>query len=92
MCASSIEHNADTVAMKETARERLAYLMWCYQEGYVKAEDRAIGDGNWLLLDASELHPDDVELREHLLVMADEVLRLIDGTVSDIPAHNGEPT
>lgn len=47
--------------------------MWCYQQGYVKAEDRA-GMTNWLLEDPMTLHPDDAALRPHLLAMADEVL------------------
>ena len=69
--------------MTETPRERLAYLMWCFHEGYMKAEDRAVGEGNWLLLPVSDLHPDDVELRENLLAMADEILEAMqqfDGT------------
>lgn len=64
--------------MTETPRERLAWLMWCYQQGYTNAEDRAILT-NWMLEDPATLHPDDAKLRVHLLAMADEVLRLIDG-------------
>lgn len=47
--------------------------MWCFQQGYVKAEDRAILT-NWLLNDESTLHVDDLALKPHLLAMADEVL------------------
>ncbi len=49
----------------------MAYLMWCYQQGYVNVEDRP---PNWLLNDATTLHPDDVVLRDHLLAMVDEWL------------------
>lgn len=58
------------------ARLHLAYLMWCYQQGYVKAEDRG---ANWMEEDANQLHPDDVVLRERLLEMADEILKTLDG-------------
>lgn len=58
---------------RSSARVHLAWLMWCYQQGYVKAEDRA-GMTNWLLEDPMTLHPDDAALRPHLLAMADEVL------------------
>lgn len=54
-------------------REHLAWLMYCYQQGYVKAEDRAIL-ANWLLDDPATLHPDDAALHPHLLAMADEIL------------------
>lgn len=57
----------------EGAREHLAWLMWCFQEGYTNPADREYLD-NWLLDDPSTLHPKDAELRPHLLTMADEVL------------------
>ena len=67
---------ADEKAAYEDARLHLAWLLWCFNEGYVNAEDRAIMT-NWLLADPANLHPDDVALRPHLLAMADEVLALI---------------
>ena len=53
------------------ARFHLAWLIWCYNEGYVKAEDRV---DNWLLHRPATLNHDDLRLRKDLLVMADEVL------------------
>jgi len=64
-----------------TPREHLAWLMWCYQQGYTNGEDRA-GMTNWLLEDPDTLHADDAKLRPHLLAMADEILRLIDGSIA----------
>lgn len=57
----------------ETSRTHIAWLIWCFQQGYVKAEDRAILD-NWLDDDPATLHPRDAELRPHLLALADEVI------------------
>jgi hypothetical protein len=93
--------DADTERMEETPRERLAWLMWCFQQGYVNAEDRA-GMTNWLLEDPETLHPDnvklrslrlhpaDVKLRSHLLAMADEVLTLIDGSWCEVCLVQGD--
>lgn len=50
--------------------------MWCLDQGYVNAEDRAISD-NWLEKDPATLHPDDARLRPHLLSMADEVIAAV---------------
>ena len=57
----------------EAARTHLAWLLWCFGEGYANAADRAIL-ANWLLDDPATLHADDAALRPHLLEMADEVL------------------
>ncbi len=51
----------------ERARTHLAWLIWCFGQGYVKAEDRAILT-NWV-----EEEPD-----ADLLAMADEILSLLD--------------
>lgn len=61
-----------------TPREHLAWLIYCVDHGYTAADDRAILT-NWLLQDPSTLHPDDAELRPHLLAMADEVLEAMVG-------------
>lgn len=58
-------------------REHVAWILWCINQGYVLAEDRAIL-ANWLLDDPSTLHPDDAKIRPGLLDMADEVLNAID--------------
>jgi hypothetical protein len=60
----------------EAVRLRVAWLMWCLNQGYVDAEDRAILD-NWLEEDPATLHSDDARLRPHLLAMADEVIAAV---------------
>ncbi len=61
-----------------TPREHLAWLMWCYQQGYTNAEDRAILT-NWFLDDPANDHREDAKLRVELLAMADEILALTVG-------------
>lgn len=68
--------NADSV------RYHTAWLLWCFNQGYVKAEDRSILT-NWLLEPAGQLSRDDLTLRANLLAMTDELLAAIaqiDGT------------
>jgi hypothetical protein len=60
------------------ARTHVAWLLWCLDQGYIKAEDRAILD-NWLEEDPATLHPDDAEQRPHLRTMADEVIAAVKG-------------
>jgi hypothetical protein len=50
--------------------------MWCFQEGYTNAEDRAIMS-NWMRDDPAHLTQHDRVLREQLLTMADEILALL---------------
>lgn len=57
-------------------RCKVAWLMWCLDEGYVKEEDRAILS-NWLLDDPATLTEHDRELRPALLAMADQVIALV---------------
>ncbi len=64
------------------ARLTLAWLMWCYAQGYTHPSDRAILT-SWMDDDAAQLHPDDVIERERLLLMADEVLAALDGDGKD---------
>ena len=74
--------------MSAHPREHLAWLIWCMNQGYVKVADRA-GMDNWLLEDPATLHASDAELRPHLLAMADEVLRQIDGSgVAEMKAED----
>jgi hypothetical protein len=61
------------IRFPEEARVHVAWLMWCLDQGYTDAEDRALLE-NWLQDDPVTLHPDDAKLRPHLLAMADEVL------------------
>lgn len=62
--------------MDDEIRYHLAWLMWCYQEGYHNPADRAILT-SWMREPDSQLTEHDVELRQHLLGMADEILDLI---------------
>ena len=55
-------------------REHIGWLIWCMDQGYVKAEDRAVIGANWLLEDEATLSDDDLDTKRDLLVMADEVL------------------
>lgn len=66
-----------TETTQTDARIHLAWLIWCYEQGYTLAEDREILS-NWLLDDPASLHPDDLRDRGGLLAMADEVLALLD--------------
>ena len=54
-----------------SARVQLAWLMWCFQEGYRTAEDRAIMD-NWF--GEHQDNEEDEATRQSLLSMADEIL------------------
>lgn len=56
-----------------TERSTLAWLIWCFSEGYVTPYDREIMT-NWLEEPLVSMNPADVELRENLLAMADQVL------------------
>ena len=53
------------------ARFHLAWLMWCFSEGYAKAEDRAIME-NWM--GKHQDNAEDEATRQALLTMADEIL------------------
>jgi len=59
--------------VNESARYRLAWLMWCFDQGYRTPEDRALMT-NWMLEPDDQQHPDDLVEKEQLLRMADEVL------------------
>jgi hypothetical protein len=59
-----------------TPREQLAWLMWCYQQGYTRQDDRA-SHSNWMADDPSTLTDHDIKERDHLLAMADEILTLV---------------
>ena len=61
-----------------SARTHIAWLLWCLQQGYVNAEDRAILH-NWLDDDPATFHPDDAKEVPHLLAMADEVIAAVRG-------------
>ena len=62
--------------MESSTRTHIAWLLWCLDQGYENAADRAILT-NWLEDDPATLHPDDAVRREHLLAMADEVISAV---------------
>ena len=66
-------HDLSEERFRPDVRSHLAWLMWCYQQGYTNPLDRE-GMTNWLLDDPATLHPDDAALRPRLLAMADEIL------------------
>ena len=57
-------------------REHLAWLMWCFYQGYRTRADRAVVV-NWLLETDDQLSPNDIAERDSLLEMADEILDLL---------------
>jgi hypothetical protein len=57
------------------ARVHLAWLMWCFQEGYTKAEDREVME-NWF--GEHQDNATDEQTRQDLLEMADEVLAVLE--------------
>jgi len=69
--------------MKVT-RTHLAWLIWCFCEGYGNAGDRAVLT-NWVEGDPTKLTNEDVATRDHLLAMADEVLAILRERVAVIP-------
>lgn len=66
----------DSHANTTTTREHLAWLMWCYDQGYSNPADRAILT-NWIRNDPATLTPGDVRTRRELLTMADEILAIL---------------
>lgn len=57
-------------------RHQLAWLIYCYEQGYGDPADR-VGLTNWMAADPATLHPDDVKRQRDLLGMAAEILALI---------------
>ena len=50
----------------------LAWLMWCYRQGYTNPRDRAIPT-NWMLEDPDTLTADDRRERAQLILMEDRL-------------------
>lgn len=59
-----------------TPVERIAYLLWQVDKGYILAEDRAIGE-NWFTHPVENLHPDDAEERPGWIDLAETVIAII---------------
>lgn len=68
--------------MSDNVRTHVAWLLWCANQGYILAEDRALVD-NWFLADLETLHPDDLAARPGWLDMADSVLAAIADFVAE---------
>jgi hypothetical protein len=60
-------------------RYEIAWRIWCWQQGYGKAEDRAIMD-NWMRNDDERLTEKDMKDRDDCLSIADEVISLAKST------------
>jgi len=58
----------------DTLRTRIAWLMWCANEGYLTDADRALVS-NIFTADPTTLHPDDAFSLPRWLEMADAVIR-----------------
>lgn len=58
-------------------RTEVAYLLWQIDQGYVAAEDRALGT-NWMYESDEQLHSDDVRSRKHFLEAADTLIQIMD--------------
>ena len=56
-------------------RYEIAWRIWCWQQGYGKAEDRE-GLSNWMRDPDDHIHETDLRDREDLLQIADEVIAL----------------
>lgn len=56
-------------------RYEIAWRIWCWQQGYGKAEDR-VGLRNWMREDDSQLHPNDIKDKAALLPVADMAIEL----------------
>ena len=59
--------------MTDSLRDRIAWLLWCANEGYLTDDDRA-GVSNIFTADPSALHPDDAFSLPHWRGMADAVI------------------
>lgn len=72
-------------------RYEIAWRIWCWQQGYGKAEDRE-GLSNWMREDSSRLTEKDIQDREDCLSIADEImdtgLRLYEGQEWPTRAHD----
>lgn len=60
----------------QAVRELVGWLLWCYKQGYTRADDRAVL-ANWMSDDPATLTLEDAAERGHLLAMADEVLAAV---------------
>jgi hypothetical protein len=62
----------------DATREHVAWLLWCANQGYLLAEDRAVLSGGPDTFISDMQHPDDLGQLPGWLDMADQVLAAID--------------
>lgn len=62
--------------MSDNLRDRIAWLMWCANEGYLTDADRA-GVSNIFTADPATLHPDDEFSLPRWRGMADAVIEAL---------------
>lgn len=60
----------------DSARHHLAWLFWCWNEGYRTVEDRALME-NWMV--EHQDNAEDEATRQQMLSMADELLAYLRG-------------
>lgn len=66
-----------------TRREHAAWLLWKINQGYLKAEDRALGMKPEEFIHEMSQHEDDRAELPHWLVLADELIAAFDTEVAD---------
>lgn len=67
----------------DATREHVAWLLWCANQGYILAEDRAVLNGGPETFVADMQHPEDRAKLPGWLDMADQVLAAIDTETSE---------
>ena len=75
--------------MADTLRDRIAWLMWCANEGYLTDADRA-GVSNIFTADPATLHPDDAFSLPRWREMADAILAAPGIAVVELPEPDGD--
>lgn len=76
-----IGRQGDTGVSGPTLVERVAYLLWQVNQGYILPEDRAIGT-NWFAEPAKQQHPDDQAERPGWIDLAETVIDLVKAEMS----------
>lgn len=60
----------------KTDRYDIAWLIWCWRQDYVTAEDRE-RVANWLLGPESRMSAADIAMRDSCLLLADEIIEVV---------------
>lgn len=72
----------------QAVRELVGWLLWCYKQGYTRADDRAVL-ANWMSDDPATLTLEDAAERCRLLAMADEILAAVTRMPRTDPRRRG---